>query len=327
MNNEPILRWGIIGCGSVANFKGGPSLNVVKGSRLIAVMGRNPDLARKFARRHGAKKHYHRIEDLLNDEEVNAVYVATPVSSHREYAIAAAKAGKHVLCEKPMALNVDECTQMAKACLENNITLMIAYYRRFFPNIMKMKELISEGAIGKIIRARVMTSSPFVSSENVRNNWRIDPLIGGGGVLMDIGSHRIDLLLYLFGNAALAKGIYRSISLFHSVEDSIAFSINFASRIQASGYISWALPETYDSIEIFGTKGAIIIDPINSGNLFLKTEGAEKEFHFPTLKYTHIGLVEDFVRHIQSGGPILCSGENGAKTNELMAQIYGNIQH
>lgn len=322
LKKETTLRWGIVGCGSVAETKGGPALYKAPGSQLVAVMSRDEEKARSFARRHGVKQHYSRIDDLLNHQEVNAVYIATPVASHCWLTLAAAAAGKHVFCEKPMAMNVEECHRMIEACRKNKVTLMIAYYRRFFPNIIKARELLEGEAIGRAILAKVMTSSPSNPAKNASQNWRIDPRLSGGGVLMDIGSHRLDLLLYLFGDAVRIEGITDSAALPSPVDDSVTFAMQFRSGVQAMGFITWALSAKYDSIEIVGSRGTITINEINSGRLKLQNDKGTNDFQLPVLEYTHIGLVSDFVRHIESGSAISCSGEVGLKTNALMARIY-----
>lgn len=149
------LRWGILGCGDVAEYKGGPPLYSVNDSELIAVMRRDRAKAEAFAERHGAKRVYTDIDDLLADDELNAIYVATPPYLHCEHVIRTAEANKHILCEKPMAMTVEECQRMVDACHDAGVTLMLAYYRNFYPNIVKMKVLMDEGAIGDVVLAKV----------------------------------------------------------------------------------------------------------------------------------------------------------------------------
>ena len=316
------IRWGIIGCGDVAERKGGPSLYHAEGSRLLAVMSRNLAKAKAFAHRHGAERIYDSVEQLLADPDIDAVYIATPVSLHCPYTIQAAEAGKHVLCEKPMGMNVAECEQMIAACRKNGVSLMVAYYRRRFPNIMKMKELIVSGAIGDVVLAKVHTHSPISIPPLENPPWRFQPGLSGGGVLMDIGCHRLDLLLYLLGDVEDVSGQAKNLSLPFPVDDSVVFRMWFRSGALAVGSFHWNIPVKADSLEVFGTKGKLSANPIGSGKLVLETSGTVQEMEFPNLPYTHLGLVEDFVNHLRTGGAICCPGEEAMKTNRLMADIY-----
>lgn len=316
------LRWGIIGCGDVAEHKGGPPLYTVHDSELIAVMRRDRKKAEAFAARHGAKWAYADVDALLADDELNAVYIATPPHLHCEHTIRAAQAGKHILCEKPMAMNVEECQRMVQACWDAGVTLMIAYYRNFYPNVAKMKALIKEGTIGEVVLARVNCTGFFNPSRHDFANWRVNPAISGGGVLMDIGSHRISLLQYLMGDVVSARGHAEPVYLNVDVDDSAVFTLRFASGAHAVANINWNVGISEDAVEIYGTEGCLRCAPLNSGNVTLEQSGKVFEMHEPPLRYTHTGLVADFVTHLKTGAPIRCSGEEGLKTNAVIEQIY-----
>ena len=319
-----LLRWGILGCGNVAEKKGGPPLYTVEDSELIAVMRRSREKAEAFSAKHGAKQVYHTVDALLADEEINAIYVATPPHLHCEHTVRAAEAGKHVLCEKPMAMNVDECRQMLDACREHGVTLMIAYYRRFYPNVVKMKQLIAEGAIGDVVLARVNHTGFYNPSYHEWGAWRIDQEFSGGGVLPDLGSHRIDLLLHLLGDIESACGYAETVQFEYPVDDSAVFTLRFKNGGHAVANINWNVGVSVDEIEIYGTKGSLLCRPLNSGNLVLHTKGKSQPMNQPPLKYTHVGLVEDFVNHLRKGTPICCTGQEGLKTNRIIAEIYAN---
>jgi predicted dehydrogenase len=148
-----MINWGIIGCGNVTEVKSGPAFNKVKGSRLAAVMRRDAALAEDYARRHKVPKFYTNAMDLINDAEVNAIYVATPPGSHAEYGIAAIRAGKPVYIEKPMALNYKECLQINRASEKHDVPVFVAYYRRTLPGFLKVKNILEKGTIGKVLFA------------------------------------------------------------------------------------------------------------------------------------------------------------------------------
>lgn len=317
-----ILRWGILGCGDVAEHKGGPPLYNVEDSELIAVMRRDRAKAQDFAERHGAKRVYANIDQLLSDDEINAIYIATPPYLHCEQTIRAARAGKHVLCEKPMAMTVEECQKMVDACREAGVTLMLAYYRNHYPNVVKMKVLMDEGAIGDVVLARINCTGYYNPNRQDLKNWRINPEISGGGVLMDIGSHRISLLQYLMGDIASARGYAETVHLDAAVDDSAVLSLRFESGAHAIANINWNVGIGIDDVEVYGTTGCLRCSPLNSGNLTLETKSdGQIELPQTPLTHTHTGLVEDFVNHLKTGEPIRCSGESGLKTNTIIAQI------
>lgn len=317
-----ILRWGILGCGNVAEHKGGPPLYTVEDSELIAVMRRDRTKAESFAERHGAKRFYIDMDELLSDSDINAVYIATPPNLHCEQTIRAAHFGKHVLCEKPMAMNVDECQRMVDACKDAGVALMVAYYRNFFPNVEKMKSLMDEGAIGDVVLARINCTGYYNPNREDLKNWRINREISGGGVLMDIGSHRISLLEYLLGDIESVSGYADTVNLDIPVDDSAVLSFRFENGTHAVANINWNVGVSRDDVEVFGTKGSVKCSPLNSGNLILETKAEGKvELDQTPLPHTHTGLVEDLVKHLKTGEPIRCSGESGLKTNAVIGQI------
>ncbi len=317
-----ILRWGILGCGNVAEHKGGPPLYTVDDSELIAVMRRDRSEAESFAERHGAKKYYTDIDKLLSDDDINAIYIATPPYLHCNQTIRAAQSGKHVLCEKPMAMNVEECQQMIDACENAGVALMVAYYRNHYPNIEKMKYLMDDGRIGDVVLARVSCTSYYNPNLADLKNWRIDPKISGGGVLMDIGSHRISLLEYLMGEIETVSGIAETVKSDLPVDDSAIFTLRFVNGTHAVANINWNVGVSNDSVEVLGTEGSLKSTPLNSGNLTIqnKSEGIVDMSQVP-LPYTHTGLVYDFVNHLKTGESIRCSGESGLRTNKVIQDI------
>ena len=316
------LRWGILGCGDVAEYKGGPPLYSVDDSELIAVMRRDRAKAEDFAERHGAKRVYTDVGELLADDALNAIYVATPPYLHCEQTVRVAEAGKHVFCEKPMAMTVEECQRMVDACRDAGVTLMLAYYRNFYPNIVKMKALMSEGAIGEVVLAKVNHTGFYNPNRHDLSSWRVDPKISGGGVLMDLGSHRISLLQYLMGDVESVQGYAETVHLDIEVDDSTVFTLRFESGVHAVANINWNVGVSIDDVEVYGTEGCLRCSPLNSGNLTLETKSKGLvELHQTPLPHTHTGLVEDFINHLKTGEPIRCSGESGLQTNAVIAQL------
>ena len=208
------INWGIIGCGDVTEVKSGPAFSRVEHSSLSAVMRRDGEKARDYARRHQVPRWYDQADALIDDPEVNAIYIATPPDSHCAYTLRAAQAGKPVYVEKPMARTYAECQQMIEACQSAGVSLFVAYYRRCLPLFVKIRELIHSGAIGDVRVVSVqLIHAVHPGDEDVP--WRVRPEIAGGGHFYDLASHQLDYLDYLLspiraagGQAANQAGLY-----------------------------------------------------------------------------------------------------------------------
>ncbi len=314
------IKWGLIGCGDVAERKGGPALYSVEHSQLWAIASRQLSKAEDFAERHGAQRAYDSVEALLADASVDTIYIATPVFLHASLTIMAANAGKHVLCEKPMAMNPGECQGMIEACRRNGVSLQIAYYRPTYPNIQEMKRLLESGVIGEPILAEVRNHSTFRPTPG--KNWKTDLPYSGGGVLMDIGSHRLDLLRYLFGDFQRISGRAAAHIAGISVDSACTFQAAFANRVQATGSIYWGMPARADSLVIHGNKGILTAPDLNNGKLILETNQGQEALQLPILAFTHNGIVKNFVDHLINETPLICPGAEGLKINQYMADLY-----
>ncbi|MEJ7677692.1 MAG: Gfo/Idh/MocA family oxidoreductase [Segetibacter sp.] len=195
------IQWGIIGCGDVTEVKSGPAFNKVTDSNLIAVMRRDAAKAQDYAERHNVPKWYTNAYDLINDPEINGIYVATPPLQHEEYTIASLQAGKPVYVEKPMAVSAAAARRMADAANKNEIKLSVAHYRRAQPVFIKLKELLDAKTIGDIKFANLQFFAPSLSADQLKETkikWRVDPAVAGGGLFHDLAPHQLDLMLYLF---------------------------------------------------------------------------------------------------------------------------------
>lgn len=256
------IHWGMIGCGDVTEIKSGPAFNKVSNSALVAVMRRDGAKAEDYARRHGVPRWYDDAAKLINDPEVNAIYVATPPSSHEEYAIAAINAGKPVYVEKPMANSYAAACAMADAVAAKKGKLVVAHYRREQPRFKKIKQLIDEKAIGEPLLVRLELSKPPLSKEELADPkmaWRIDPSIAGGGLFHDLATHQLDLMYHFFGPAQKVTGIASNQGGVYAADDMVAGNILFKNGVAFSG--TWcfnvAAEVAKDHCEIIGTKGKI----------------------------------------------------------------------
>ena len=253
------VRWGIIGCGNVTEVKSGPAFQKVKNSELVAVMRRTGELAKDYAERHHVPKWYDDADALINDPDVDAVYIATPPGSHKEYTIKVAKAGKPVYVEKPMALNFNECNEMIAACKAASVPLYVAYYRRALPRFVKIKELLENKAIGDV--RFVSTTQYQKASEDVKDSenlpWRVQPELSGGGLFFDLGSHTLDLLDYLLGPIKEVQGFVSNQAGYYRAEDIVTGIYRFESGIHGVGNWCFSAFEDVDVNEIVGGKGKI----------------------------------------------------------------------
>jgi len=315
------IRWGMIGTGDVTERKSGPALYLAERSELIGVTNRTRERAQRWSSRHGDPQVYDSAEALLANAQINAVYVATPPSTHAEYTALAARAGKHVLCEKPMAMSVDECRQMITVCQEHNVSLSIAFYRRYFPVVQKMKELVDAGAVGRVLRISAKTIAPF-SPPNAEP-WRLDAAVAGGGFLMDMGTHRFDLFNYFVGSPSRVLGVVGTQSLDTVVDDVASVAMEFADGVQGSASFHWNCPVGRDELEIVGTEGILTTDSLSgAGRLTLETRAGRELWALPSSLPVHLNLVQRVVDHLLDGAPNPCSGESGMVASEMVEAIY-----
>jgi predicted dehydrogenase len=193
------IRWGMIGCGDVAEIKSGPGFYKADHSQLVAVMRRNGALAADFARRHGVPRAYDNADAIIQATDIDAVYVATLTDSHREYTLRCAAAGKPVYVEKPMAMNHVECAEMIAACRSAPVPLWVGYYRRALPRFLAVKDLVDSGAIGNIRMVITRQFQRLPPAEQMKTlPWRINPALSGGGFFFEMVCHALDFLDFVF---------------------------------------------------------------------------------------------------------------------------------
>jgi predicted dehydrogenase len=320
------VRWGIIGCGNVTEVKSGPAFNKAPGSKLVAVMRRNGNLAEDYARRHGVPKWYDDAEKLIEDSEVNAIYIATPPGSHREYTIRAAKAGKPVYVEKPMALNYAECLEMIDACNQAGVKLFVAYYRRSLPLFVKVKEWIDSGAIGEVRFIAIRMFTPVNQSEAAADkpHWHVVPEIAGGGYVYDVGSHQVDLMDYFFGPIQEVRAFAGNQAGMYAVEDIVSASFRFESGVYGNAIWCFTLPERErsDRIEIFGSKGKIVTSTFDGGPAWLINDDGEVKYPFSSPENIQQPLIETMVSELL-GGQKKCpsSAQSGARASWVLEEL------
>ena len=319
------IRWGIIGCGDVTEKKSGPGFQNAGNSELVAVMRRNAALAEDYAARHNVPRWYDNSDKLINDPEVNAVYIATPPSSHMKYTIDSAKAGKPVYVEKPMALSYNECQIMIKACEDAKVPLFVAYYRRALPNFLKIKSLIDEKVIGHVLCINICYYAKPGEKDKDETNWRVNPDIAGCGYFCDLASHMFDLLQFYFGDIISAKGITSNQGKRYKTEDMVNAIFNFECGIQGAGTWCFNACENLDRTEIVGTKGKIIYPTFTDEPFHLIKDKKIEEYGIKYPQHVHQPLIQTVVNELLGVGISPSTGKTGSKTNLVIDKVLGRI--
>lgn len=320
------IQWGIIGCGDVTEVKSGPAFNRVPQSKLAAVMRRDEEKLKDYAKRHHVPKYYTDATTLINDPDINAVYIATPPHLHKEYALAAIAAGKPVYVEKPMCLNHKEAVEMVAAAATANVKMVIAHYRRQQPLFLKLKEIIQAGAIGVPKTVRLYFNRRLLSSEQLQENktaWRVNKEQAGGGLFHDMAPHQLDILYYLFGSAAKVQGMAINQSGAYSADDAVTAQVLFDNGVLFQGLWSFSLAETADedSCIIAGDNGEISFNFFGTPRFTLNSGGSETFFEFSVLQHVQQPMIEKVVQHFLGNAPNPCPADDGAAIMQWMDVI------
>lgn len=320
------IRWGIIGCGDVTEVKSGPAFQNAEGSSLVAVMRRNGERARDYAQRHGVPTWYDHAEELINDPEVDAIYIATPPAFHKTYTLLCAQAGKAVYVEKPMALNDAECKKMIEACRTAEVPLFVAYYRRALPAFLKIKELIGSGTIGDIRTVNIRFFQPVLSDDELAGTlpWRVQPDIAGGGLFVDLASHMLDFLDYALGPIKAAQGFSSNQAGKYPAEDIVTATFLFKSGAHGTGTWCFSSPDSQDKTEIVGSKGSITYSTFSEEPVILETASGIEEFSFVNPQHIQQPLIQRVVDALLEKGVSPSTGKTGARTSWVMEQILNN---
>jgi len=323
------IKWGIIGCGDVTEVKSGPAFNKASNSSLVAVMRRNAAKAEDYAKRHGVPKWYSNADELINDPEVNAIYIATPPLQHEEFTIKSLAAGKPVYVEKPMALNSEAAKRMVAASNQYGIKLSVAHYRRLQPLFLKIKSLLEEQAIGDIRFIDLKMLQPQKSNviASAESDWRTNPEIAGGGLFHDLAPHQLDLMLYYFGEIKTAHGIAVNQSGNGQVDDLVTGHILFENGVVFNGTWCFTVAEEQqlDRCEIFGTKGKISF-PMFGHQIILTINGEDEKLDFLPLAHVEQPMIEKVVAYFLNQAENPCSGEEAVKTMELLDGFTNQLQ-
>jgi predicted dehydrogenase len=322
MNISRTVNWGIIGCGDVCEVKSGPAFNKAADSKLVAVMRRNLDKAKDFAQRHNVPKYYNDATELINDPEVNAIYIATPPSSHESYLEMALKAGKPVYVEKPVTVNSASVQRMMEMEKKYDGKVSVAHYRRGLPLFNKIKQLVNDDAIGKVKLILLRTLQPSVSKiiTQTEDNWRINPEISGGGLFHDLSPHQLDIMYWIFGTLQQTHVQTANQGKQYNAPDLTMVQLAFANDIYFNGIWNFNVAEsaTSDSCDIIGDKGNIRFSFFRVSKIELTTSAGTEifELEYPVnIQQPHINNVVKFFR---GEGANPCSLEEALVTMKVM---------
>ncbi|MET0466259.1 MAG: Gfo/Idh/MocA family oxidoreductase [Chitinophagaceae bacterium] len=323
------LSWGIIGCGDVTEVKSGPAFQKADNSSLVAVMRRNAALAADYARRHNVPKWYSDATALINDPDVNAIYIATPPSSHEEYALAALAAGKPVYVEKPMTLNADSARKISAAVHQTKGRLVVAHYRRQQPLFKKIRQLLEEKAIGDVRFATIDFRKASLSAEDLlvpKTAWRVDAQQAGGGLFHDLAPHQLDLMYHFFGDVQKASGVALNQAGAYDADDMVAGTILFKSGVVFSGTWSFSVSKEQetDRCIIAGSEGEIHFSIFNHEPVVLINKHGTISLEFDPLPHVQQPMIQAVTDYLLDKAPNPCPAEDGIAVMDLLDSFTGS---
>ena len=317
------LGWGLIGCGDISRKRVAPAFRDLDICDLVAVSRFHAELAEPFAREFGARRWYPDWREVLADAEVEAVYIATPVHLHAPQTIAAAEAGRDVICEKPMALSAAECDRMLDACRANGVKLSIAYYRHFYPVIARIKHLLAAHEIGTPVLAQINAYEWFDMEPGSSRYWIFVRNTAGGGPMMDFGCHRIEVFLNLFGPISRTIGVACNAVFDRDVEDTAAALFQFESGPRGQLTVSTAVFESKDSLDIYGTKGSVHVPVLNEGSLTVMTAAGARTERHPQHPNAHLPYIRSVTEAFLEDRDPPVPGQTGREVARIVDDVYG----
>ena len=306
-----MLKWLVAGVGDIAKKRVLPGILAEPRSSLVGLVTRDPAHAAPYG-----VPAWRSLDEALAEAGADAVYIATPVFLHAPQAIASLHAGKHVLVEKPMALNYAQATAIARAAYETGRTLGVAYYRRLYPKVERARDLLAAGAIGQPFLAEA-TSHDWFDPTGTARQWLTDPALAGAGPLHDIATHRIDLMNYLFGKPVCASGSASTLVHPIEVEDNATVLIEYASGMRGIVDVRWHSRVSRDEFRIRGTEGEMDLSPLNSPSLVWP--GGREEI--PAHANLHYPCVHNFVNAVLDGEPLRSTGATALATAWITEEV------
>jgi len=312
-----VVRWGIIGCGDVTEVKSGPGFQKARGSALVAVMRRDRAKAEDYARRHHVPTVHATADALIADPDVDAVYVATPPSSHCDLAVRVAGAGKPCLVEKPMAANHAECLLMIDAFRSAGRPLWVAYYRRALPRFVLVGDLLKQGAIGRATSIHLDVCDRLsVGAE--AEIWRVDPAIAGAGFFFDLASHCYDLIDFLFGRIVEVSGFALNTGGTYAAEDVTAAAFQVETGIVGTGIWNFNAAAKRALLTIVGSDGELRVPVFADEDVIVAAGGRDTPHPVRNPPHVHQPLIQTIVDELAGRGRCPSTGDSGARTSWVL---------
>ena len=320
MKNSKDIRWGILGCGDVCEVKSGPAFNRVEHSQLVAVMRRDGEKARDFARRHHVPKYYSEAADLIADDDINAIYIATPPAFHEEYALQAMEAGKSVYIEKPVALSGASCERMLKASRDLGVKASVAHYRRKLPLFEEIRSLLQSGDIGQPTLILVNTLLAQAEKTTKPGYWRTDPEISGGGLFFDLAPHQLDIFYWLFGKPTHTTGFSMNQKNTYAAPDLTNLEAVYAKDIYLHGLWAFNIHPSFEkeSCEIIGDQGRITFSFFNMGGIEIATSKGTKTITVDYPENIQHPMIDAVVKFFRDEASNPCSLDDALATIRMM---------
>jgi predicted dehydrogenase len=317
------VRWGMIGCGAVAEKKNGPGLYKAKNSELRAVYSRSYEKAADYAKRHGVPIAYKTIDDMLADKEVDAIYIATPPESHKEYALRCLEAGKIPYIEKPMAQSHEECLEIINKAKEVNLPVYVAFYRRGMEKYAKIKEIIESGILGEI---RFVQLKQFMKPEPCdldKDNlpWRLIPSISRGGKFVDMAPHALDMTQFLFGSIIHVQGMADNFGGLYEVEDTVSAVFKFESGVIGNGMWCYVADHNEEEMLIVGDKGRISTPALSYGPVKVNINGEDQVYEYKEPEHVGQPFIQTLVNELTGMEKSPADLYSAANVNKVIDEI------
>ena len=319
------LKWGVAGCGRYAEHTFIPTIKFLRRSVVKSFFSHNVNRAKELAEKSGAICYFDNYDDFLKSD-IDCIFISSVNSQHYEQVIKAAEAGKHILCEKPIAMNSKQAAEMVKTCKQNNVLLAVNFVHRLHPQVIKAKELIKNQKIGKLVSINASFNLDFPPS----NNFRFNKQLSGGGALRDLGSHLLDLLRFFGGEITEINGYMDNIIYKYDVEDFASALVRFENGSYGYFKVSFNTKKAFNRVEILGHTGAIGIENFigmkgTSSKLTIQLEDeAKKSFRKRGNKFLFMmrAIQKSFLKN--QTPPV--TGEDGLINMKLMEELESKCQ-
>lgn len=324
--NKETIRWGVIGCGNVTEKKSVPAYQKTKGFEVSMVMRRNAEKAEDYAKRHKVPFWTSDAQEVIENPEIDAIYVATPPDTHRSYALQVAAAGKPCCIEKPMAPNYQDSLAIYEAFKGKNLPLFIAYYRRSLPRFQQIKDWLDDALIGEVRHIHWQKNQPPNSKDlSGEYNWRTDKDVAPGGYFDDLASHGLDLFTYLLGDIKKVDGVALNQQGLYTALDAVAGVWQHEGGITGVGNWNFGIAERMDKVEIFGSQGKIRFAVLDDAPVELENSSGHQKLEIPHPEHVQQQHVENLQKHFMGEMTHPSLGDSGLHTSWVMDKMLGVI--